>query len=232
MATSGGPDIITSGLVLHLDAGSVKSYPGSGTTWYDLSGNENNCSLANGPTFSNGTLNFDGINDYGTTASIYNPAEFSVSIWYKANSFTDGLLYGGERLSWLVTKRDNSSDNHWQITTNDNYFRFSIFNGSTTNVGYLLTSGLLVNKWYNCVFTINGTTGGDIKSYLNGIFDTSTTATGNMKLGYREIYISSAWSPPNHVDFGTLSSVIIYNRILSSSEILTNYKATKSRFNL
>jgi len=62
-----GPKIVTSGLVLCLDAANKRSYPGTGTTWTDLSGNSNNGTLINGPTFNAGNqggIVFDGTNDY------------------------------------------------------------------------------------------------------------------------------------------------------------------------
>jgi hypothetical protein len=67
MALSHSPSIVTDGLVLCLDAGNPKSYPGSGTTWTDLSGNGNNGTLVNGVGYSGdnlGSLSFDGVNDY------------------------------------------------------------------------------------------------------------------------------------------------------------------------
>jgi len=62
-----GPNIVTSGLVLQLDAANTKSYPGSGTTWTDLSGNGNNGTLTNSPTFSSangGIFTFNGTNQF------------------------------------------------------------------------------------------------------------------------------------------------------------------------
>ena len=67
MSLSRGPKIVTNGLVLYLDAANKKSYPGSGTTWTDLSGNNNTGTLTNGPTFDSnngGSIVFDGTNDY------------------------------------------------------------------------------------------------------------------------------------------------------------------------
>ncbi len=67
MGANSGPNIVTDGLVLTSDSGNRNSYAGSGTNWYDLSGNGNNCTLTNGPTFSNTNLrniSFDGVNDY------------------------------------------------------------------------------------------------------------------------------------------------------------------------
>ena len=61
MGAFGGPDIITDGLVFAVNAASTRSYPGSGNTWYNLSG-ENNGTLVNNPTFnSNGWFDFDGV---------------------------------------------------------------------------------------------------------------------------------------------------------------------------
>ena len=54
MAFRYSPKIVTDGLVLSVDAANKKSYPGSGTTWYDLSGNAINGTLTNGPTFDIG----------------------------------------------------------------------------------------------------------------------------------------------------------------------------------
>ncbi len=67
MSVISGPNIVTNGLVLHLDAANTKSYSGSGTTWTDLSGNGNNGTLTNGPTFDSanyGSVVHDGVDDY------------------------------------------------------------------------------------------------------------------------------------------------------------------------
>ena len=67
MAFNYSPNIITDGLVLYLDAANTKSYPGSGTTWRDLSKSQLNGTLTNGPTFNSsngGSIVFDGVDDY------------------------------------------------------------------------------------------------------------------------------------------------------------------------
>jgi len=72
MGIARGPKIVTSGLVLALDAADKLSYRGSGTTWRDLSGNNNTGTLTNGPTFNAGNLGsivFDGTNDYVNISS-------------------------------------------------------------------------------------------------------------------------------------------------------------------
>jgi hypothetical protein len=85
--------IVTDGLVLNLDAAKVDSYPGTGTTWRDLSGNNNNGTLTNGPTFSGigkqAAIVFDGVDDYAILpTNFFNPnagTPFTVSFWFKTS---------------------------------------------------------------------------------------------------------------------------------------------------
>ncbi len=93
MAIAYNPRIVTSGLVLCLDAGNVKSYPGSGTAWTDLSGNGNNGNLVNGVGYNNsnlGSLVFDGANDYVITSTVSNYK--SLSMWVYLDSKSSYLL--------------------------------------------------------------------------------------------------------------------------------------------
>ena len=96
MGIARGPKIVTSGLVLALDAADKLSYPGSGTTWRDLSGNNNIGTLTNGPTFSGanmGSIVFDGTNDCVTLAinSLFNfgTGDFSIFCWIKSSKVSD-----------------------------------------------------------------------------------------------------------------------------------------------
>jgi len=93
-----GPKIVTSGLVLALDAGNTKSYPGSGTVWTDLSGNGNTGTLTNGPTFNSsngGSIVFDGVDDfvnipyntYWNTNVFGTATNFTLECWHKPNVF-------------------------------------------------------------------------------------------------------------------------------------------------
>ena len=103
MSTKYSPKIITNGLVLSLDAANNKSYPRSGTTWTDLSGNSNTGTLTNGPSFNDGnqgSIVFDGINDYASLSTTTptdlqgNPA-FTVDGWFKSNGdWTGGATWG------------------------------------------------------------------------------------------------------------------------------------------
>ena len=84
MGLSHSPSLVMNGLVLCLDAGNSKSYPGTGTTWTDLSGNGNNGTLTNGPTYSSangGSLVFDGTNDYTQTPLSGTFPQITVEFW-------------------------------------------------------------------------------------------------------------------------------------------------------
>ena len=59
-----GPHIVTDGLILSLDAASTRSYPGTGTTWYDLSSTNANWTLPASSVFSSGTMNYTSMKLY------------------------------------------------------------------------------------------------------------------------------------------------------------------------
>jgi len=93
-------ELITTGLVYYWDAGIANSYPGSGSSWYDLSGNGRTVTLYNGPTYSTttgGQLSFDGSDDYGlmTTFNLGNgPTPWTISAWVRTGTSADGLGAG------------------------------------------------------------------------------------------------------------------------------------------
>lgn len=90
MAYRNGPKIITDGLVLCLDAAGTKSYPGNGTTWTDLSGNGNNGTLINGPTFSSdngGSLVFDGSNEWVACSASLSKLNITTQFTYEVTFY-------------------------------------------------------------------------------------------------------------------------------------------------
>jgi hypothetical protein len=86
-----GAPIITDGLVMALDAGNLVSYPGSGTSWKDLTINGNNSTLYNGPTFSDvngGVISFDGSDDYATAGNFFTYQSFTINLFYEKSPFS------------------------------------------------------------------------------------------------------------------------------------------------
>ena len=89
MSVEGGPDIVTNGLVLYLDAANNRSIVSGSTTWFDLSRNGNTGSLINGPTYSSangGSIVFDGANDYVACGNLTTLNNMSIGMWVKVLS--------------------------------------------------------------------------------------------------------------------------------------------------
>lgn len=232
MATKGGPNIVKDGLVLKLDAGNKKSYPTSGTTWTDISGNGNNGTLTNGPTFdseNNGSLVFDGVNDYVTlpNVGVSNLSAFSVSFWAKKSNPSNN-----------VTVYSEGTPSSWPSNLFIIYFGGSensgacrVWYGHPTISSPLIGETNVVNgNWY--YVTYNQTNTSNRSLYVNTIVEATNTNTINSSS--TNTYIGANNNKGNMTQFGdfTLSNLHSYNRALSTEEILQNYNATKGRFGL
>jgi hypothetical protein len=234
MATRYSPAIVTSGLVLCLDAANRKSYPSSGTTWADLSGNNKNGTFGAStaaPTFSGingGTIVFDGSNDYvniGVGTGINQlPTDFTVSLWVRATAANSN--YGNLIGDYYTNSTANT--NEWQIMMNNSSANLNFY---VVGPGYVIgniSSGFGANTWINVVLTRIGST---VTLYANNTVITSATnstslgtITGNFNIGIDGNNSSEPFS-------GNISSVLIYkNKGLTATEVLQNYNATKSRF--
>ena len=221
------PPIVTDGLVLHLDAGNSASYPGSDTTWFDLTTNSNNGTIS-GATYSSnesGYLDFDGVNDYVNFASnTLTSAATEISCFLWVYPVSDGNI-----LSILGQSSINTSYHHSAIEIGSSgQLRMSLWHSSLTN---RVTSTLSFNTWNNIGFTYSGTT---LTGYVNGSSVGTTTLT---------------WSKPTNLYFGIMatdstdmgtsaygdgnvSAFYTYNKALTSSEVTQNYNALKGRYGL
>jgi len=228
MSGKTGPDIIESGLVLCLDAANKNSYPGSGTTWTDLTGNGNNGTLTNGPTYSSanmGSIVFDGTNDYVNMGiSTYcNLINISVSVWIKVTSTS---LYFLSR--YFNTTSFNGFFMYYDVAST----KFGV-DGRESSATYLSRPTINtypLNNWYNVTWTKSA----NIWSiYINGSLDVSS-AVGNGTTSFSNniMWIGGYLGTiDQYYSGGNISNVQIYNRALSATEVLQNYNATKSRFN-
>jgi hypothetical protein len=225
MAISRGPKIVTNGLVLALDAADKNSYSGTGTTWRDLSGNTNTGTLTNGPTFNGGnggSIVFDGVDDYSSVAtSGLVSSVISMDIWFNVNS--------SKQYSALIGS--NVTEKYEMLIKAGGAIEVSL---STNN--YMQYNNILsLNTWTNIVVTAvsgtqwkmykNGADLGSPTSYV-GTWQVSGASISNFDLGrIRNDVATFAYS-------GNISTVRIYNRALTATEILQNYNATKTRFGL
>lgn len=217
MSASGGPDIVQDGLVLHLDAADVKSYPKSGTVWYDRSGNGND-GVINGPTFENNTWSFDGNNDIVTVDSTaFNKTvddEMSVGIWMCP-------LKNGSSYQELVCNRESTFN--WMLYQHIDGGEISFHGAGQYKSSYIPT----LNKWIYVIATVKSRIS---KVYVNGNkeYEGEYFFGGNLpsKMGIGKI--------PNDLEpyYGKIAMVQFYSRALTQAEVLQNYNATKSRFGL
>ena len=232
-----GRGIVRDGLVLDLDAGVLDSYPGSGTTWTDLSGGGNTGTLAGNTSFSSqGYFVLDGVNGTrittsGTTyPSTWNQAvTFEIWAYFDAdgtwhNTFYGGLFSRGSTAGSLGLTRANG-DNSVRMWLRDD-------GGSATAAGTVVR-----DAWYQIVGTWGGVANLNLKLYLNGVETgsfTKTTISGSPDIGgYSLGGMSStlSGSPGNYMK-GRISAARMYDRELSAAEILQNYNALKHRFGL
>lgn len=211
--------IVTNGLTLQLDAGNSASYPGSGITWTDLAGTENNIELVNSPTFTSGTpayFTFNGSDQFGTgNSAVLSSTSYTKSIWFYLNGYNDNNLVssdtGGHFMYLSGTDRIYSGHTDW-----GNY------------QAYPSTATISLSTWYNATLTFNTTDG--MVLYLNGLQDSTYTAEKTAHGGDSSTNIAT-FGGGNLLN-GRIAKVYCYNRSLTSAEVLQNYNSDKSQFGL
>jgi hypothetical protein len=222
--------LITSGLIVHLDASNSSSYPGSGTTWTDLTGTGNNGTLTNGPTYSalaGGCIDCDGTDDFVSILSNsgllpQTATPITMQIWVYFDALSNGAI---------INKLSGS-------------FGFDGYIVSASAAGYVgyTVNGTGVNQIANSSPTVTFTTG----TWRLVTFITQRTATANSTKVYvnTTLYIQNAWgndgySESNPLQLGggyggfvncKIGAFYFYNRGLSASEITQNFNATKTRY--
>jgi hypothetical protein len=238
MGISGGPDTIQDGLVICLDASDKNSYPGSGTTWYDMSGNNNHGTLYNGPTFNSsngGNITFDGVDDYlqanvNSTVLDGDP-NFTTEFFVKrTSSFVTSGFWG------IGGAGQGYSIEGWTPNTNEIFLDLYDSTRLSSGVTYPL------NTWVHVAWAKSGTaiSTSTVNLYINGVL-TSLTLTRSQTTGPRYNTSTSgvgiALGRINGDASGnnapiTMGCFRIYSRQLSTTEVIQNYNAQKSRFGL
>jgi len=224
VALSHSPSLILPGLSLCLDAANSKSYPGSGTTWTDLSGRGNTGTLTNGPTYSSangGSLSFDGVDDYVSTGLVL-PSPSTTPTTFD-----------------LVFKY-NSSNNYRGLIGASSYESngFSIgFMGQSQMRNTYNASGLGFENSFNYDSSVisNGTfvfDGRNIRGYRNGSLILTYTASFDVVANGNGIQIGRNLQGGWGVSQVDVYAVKIYNRALSAAEISQNYNALRGRFSV
>ena len=222
MARFHGPRIVTSGLVLHLDAANIRSYTGSGTSWIDLTNNGYNGTLTNGPSFNSsngGSIVFDGSNDYvvvSNPTNLLSKTTYTKIVWFYITSFsTANNLMSGDNNSqhafWLAvgTKLQAGHNGIWDRVVSN-----------TT---------LSLNTWYFGATTYSSTSGWAL--YLNGVLESTNADTTTFNETSASVNLGS-YDGANNLLTGRISYASIYDRVLSGVEILQTFNATRGRYGI
>jgi hypothetical protein len=223
MSIAGGPDTIQDGLVLSLDAADKNSYVGSGTAWTDLSGNSNNGTLTNGPTFSSvnqGSIVFDGVDDYAATSYAPTFNDFTVITWFKStNVVSYSRVVDKNYATGMWIGRNSNTANSWGG---------GVLEGSAPYGRFV---SLVDGSWHMITSIRQGTThtiyGDGIASSTSGTVSSNALSATSFTFG-----INPAFGALSDPFGGNIASVKIYNRALSASEVAQNYNSTKTRFGL
>lgn len=259
-----GPNIVRDGLVLYLDAGSGTSYSpfNSGTTWRDISGNSNNGTLTNGPTYSSdngGAIVFDGTNDYSevttrNTALEFQPTQpYSVFTWFRITSTQSGTIVAnmdsttGTFPGWDLWFNNGSTANtlamHLISSWSTNAIKIRVDFNYAANLNQWIYFG---NTYDGSSPTTASTSLTSVNFYLNGSLYTTGKAMADSTDGFntssetitytanQRFRVASRWASAvvNSPAAETLPIVHTYNRALSATEVLQNYNATRARFGL
>lgn len=209
-----GPFVVRDGLVMAVDAGSFRSYPGSGSTWFDLTPNGHNISLGSAVTHSTdfgGVLRFpENANGFGrnTTMNMSSTNYTVISYVRKMSNGNDGRTITAYNNNWLLAHHDN--------TYGDYYAEGWVYD---------ISSPTSDTVWR--MYTGTGNISGDVyQLYIN---DTLIVSNSNGSQG------PNGWNLNNQYDQYSdcqIANLIVYNRVLTSTEISQIYNATKKRFGL
>jgi len=237
MGIAYNPRIVTDGMVLALDAGNTKSYPGSGSTWTDLSG-INNASL-NGATFSSfggGSIEFDGTNDY---------VDLGGKTYIGSGEIETGEANGNYTLeAWInVRSSQGTATNADSIIGSTSTYGVGMqvgISGSSPRINYgargtsnFYSSTFSYNTWTHVVLSRIG--GTSVRTYLNGQFDISNAAT-NLEVAAGQSYggMQIGNSSPRVTGYydGYIAIARIYKIGLTDEQVKQNFNATRSRFGI
>lgn len=211
-------DLVSLGLVMHLDAGNMSSYPGSGTTWSDISGNGNHGTLINNPTYNSsngGNLVFNGSNTY-VNAPLTKNASCTFSAWAKSTNTNSGnmlfnagnngsgpdLFFSSGVISWNTWDSSNNPFGSIPSTASDgNWHNYVVVNDAVSNTTKLYYDGILYGT----------------ATYKNASSNTTLYIGGNNS--------SYMWN-------GSIGNFQVHNRALTALEVVQNFNNLKLRYGL
>lgn len=215
--------LVTNGLVLYLDAALPASYPGTGTTWYDLSGQSNNVTMQNSSniTYSSTgggyfTLTSNGYFNKSSTTLPTGSNPYSMSAWIQL-----GSTWGGQGIIGIGNSTNGNQTNQFRTTTTNGFVAYWYGND------YAVTTSLSpVTQWFYILTQWDGTTR---SIWLNGSQVGSQTASG-LNVTSSLLQVGATNVGGSETLQGKIGQALIYNRVLTSAEIAQNYLVTRTRY--
>ena len=212
--------------VMHLDAGNTTSYPGTGTTWADISLNNNNGILNNGVAYSSengGVLSFDGVNDYVSVAShsSLSPQSITVSGWIK-------LI---DTSSWMIVNKGSSgtAGAYYLYGDSSSTARWSVFGAAGQRYDVQFT-GMATGQWYYLAATFDDASR-DSKIYQNGALK-GTRAGAALGSNAVDVIIGAYVGGSGYQVGGLISDINIYSKALTETEINHNFNTLRGRYGI
>lgn len=223
MSVSYNSSIVTNGLALCLDAGNPRSWPLSGTSWFDVSGNQKTGTLVNGPTYNSsngGSFSFDGVDDYVNVSNFnvnHGTSNFSYSCWaFLSSKPALGTIF--ENGSWTTCVLFRFENNGITLYSMGNYYGFFNWNPS-------------LSVWNHLTFVRDTNT---MLFYVNGEFSASlgfgsslnvNPSPGNLFIGTSQHAVNQCWN-------GRLNLTCVYTNALSASQVTQNFNAQRGRYGI
>lgn len=228
--TSFIPPIVSSGLVLYLNAGSTSSYPGSGSAWTDISGVGNNATLYNSPTFSSsngGYLSFNGSNQYGVLSS---PSTLPTGSQITLGLWAYGVTLKFSNIFNAIDSSNNRTINVHEPWSDGNVYWDCGNSGASFNRIYVNQNPAYLG-WHYWVFTKNASTGTMTMYRDNNVIQTGTSLTYTIQASTAANIARDTNTATNYYQ-GYIAQVQTYNRVLNSTELTQNYDADKAKYGL
>ena len=218
MGVSGGPKSVADGLIFHIDPANKRSYPGTGTTIFDLSGNNYTSYFANGALLADDVVRVDGVDDYIATPIFNLTAPVTVSAWVK-NVVNDSIVFGSY---------------NGGVYANAEYIFHYVgktlnIQGSPGGAKTFQAPDLKLNAWVHLTMTRDSSN--DMRVFLNGVASSSNPQNYSVNLNLNQIGRYSNFYNQYNVK-GSIGEVRIYNRALSATEVLQYYNSSKYKYNV
>jgi len=234
--------LVRNGLVLCLDAGNAKSYPSTGTAWSDISGNDKNGTLTNGPTYDSangGSILMDGVNDAVVLSNSYTGTTIPTGSSSRTliTCFKTQATFSGANYEHIVHYGTTATDQAFGITIYNISGSYYIANHTWAGNSYMSNTTLSANTVYYVALTYNDSAAPRNTFFLNGSFGTTGYAQGktadyslNTGTG-NQLLVGSRLASAEYFK-GNVFFVQMYNRVLTNAEIEQNYAASRGRYGL